>query len=133
MADFTRLKQVLLVILSNAVKYNSVGGRITLDGAVTGDGHLRISVADTGPGIAPHQRDALFVPFSQLSAARDGTGVGLALAKHLIELMGGCIGFDSVEGAGSTFWADVPLAEPTAMAPSDPTRDAAAAMDQHSL
>ena len=128
MADFTRLKQVLLVLLSNAVKYNSDGGRITLDGAVTDDGRLRISVADTGPGIAPNQRDALFVPFSQLSAERDGAGVGLALAKQLIELMGGRIGFDSADGAGSTFWIEAPLAEPAAMAPPDATRDAAVAI-----
>ena len=133
MADFTRLKQVLLVLLSNAVKYNRDGGRITLDGVVTGDGRLRISVADTGPGIAADQRAALFRPFSRLSHSRDGAGVGLALAKRLIELMGGDIGCDSVVGAGSTFWIEAPLAEPVATSTADPAQGAAAPVDRRIL
>ena len=132
-ADSQRLKQVVLNLLTNAVKYNREGGHIDL-GARRVDGErVRITVKDTGPGIAPDLLPRLFQPFDRLGAERttiEGTGLGLALSKHLVDLMEGTIGVESEPGAGSTFWlefarAAAPLDEPGA-APADavvaPTR-----------
>jgi PAS domain S-box-containing protein len=115
-ADRQRLLQVLLNLGSNAVKYNSRGGSVAF---LTGPGHegrIRFEVRDTGPGIPHEQQDQLFVPFSRLGAERsgvEGTGVGLAVSKQLVEVMGGVIGVDSFPGHGSTFWVE--------LLPSDPT------------
>lgn len=109
-ADHTRLKQVILNYLSNAVKYNRQGGRVTLSCAQRPGGLLRVSVTDTGPGIPEHKLAELFQPFSRLDAdATDvqGTGVGLAVVKRLMELMGGSVGVFSKEGRGTTFWLDL--------------------------
>ena len=104
-ADPKRLRQVLLNLLSNAIKYNFAGGRVTV-GWVVDHGRARISVADTGPGIAPLQQVRLFQPFERLDAdhGADGTGIGLAITKRLVELMDGEIGVSSRVGEGSTFW-----------------------------
>ena len=113
--DFTRVKQVLLNLLSNAVKYNVDGGSVTLDNE-TMDGHLRISVTDTGPGIPEAKQPELFKAFSRLGAEEtsiEGTGIGLTITKELVEHMGGEIGVDSVVGVGTTFWVDFPLADAT--------------------
>ncbi len=113
-ADYGRLKQILLNLLSNAVKYNRVGGSISI--TATPDGPtVRIAVTDTGQGIPQQRMRELFQPFNRLgveSASVEGTGIGLALSKRLVEAMGGVIGVESNEGAGSTFWITLPVASP---------------------
>ena len=110
--DRTRVKQVLLNLLSNAIKYNHQNGSVTLRCEDTRQGNLRISVTDTGPGIESARLSELFSAFNRLGKERgqvEGTGIGLVIAKNLIELMGGDIGVDSVPGMGSTFWINIPL------------------------
>jgi CheY-like chemotaxis protein len=105
---------VLLNLLSNAVKYNREAGEIEVSSEQVGAERLRLSVHDTGPGIASARMPALFEPFERLGAeesAVEGTGLGLALARHLMEAMGGSIGVDSTEGQGSTFWIELDVAE----------------------
>lgn len=111
MTDRVRLAQVLINLGSNAIKYNRPRGtvRISYEGL---DDKVRIAVTDTGVGIPPERQVELFRPFSRLGAehrAIEGTGVGLALSRRLIELMGGAIGFSSTSGQGSCFWVDVPV------------------------
>lgn len=118
-ADRQRLLQVLLNLLSNAVKYNRRGGTVRVDVARAGGaggarGWVRLSVQDTGRGIASGDQPLVFEAFERLDAASagiEGTGVGLALTKHLVELMGGRIDLTSEPGHGSTFWVDLPAAE----------------------
>jgi PAS domain S-box-containing protein len=121
-ADFTRLKQVLLNLLSNAVKYNREGGTIRLHCVASGTQHVRISVQDSGFGIAAESLPRLFRPFERLESAYqgiEGTGIGLALAKKLVEAMHGEIGVDSVPGEGCTFWFELPLSASAPSAPED--------------
>jgi signal transduction histidine kinase len=118
-ADPSRLKQVLLNVLSNAVKYNRDKGSVTVTAKTSGNGMLRISVSDTGSGIAPQKHDEVFRPFSRLGAEAskiEGTGIGLTISRQLIESMGGTLDFESTLGSGSTFWFEVPLAAPGAKA-----------------
>ncbi len=110
-ADRTRLKQAILNYLSNAVKYNRPGGKVTLSCEQKQNGQLRVSVSDTGPGIAADKLEHLFLPFNRLDADKtevQGTGVGLAVVKRLVELMGGEVGVDSELGRGTTFWLEIP-------------------------
>ncbi|WP_018872141.1 PAS domain-containing protein [Thioalkalivibrio sp. ALJ16] len=110
--DARRVKQVLLNLLSNAVKYNRPGGHIRLSVQARG-ARVRVAVADDGPGLTPEQQARLFQPFERLAADRDsveGSGVGLAITRHLVELMHGEIGVESQPGAGSTFWFELPRA-----------------------
>ncbi len=110
-ADFTRIKQVLLNLLSNAIKYNRDNGKVTIRVEDGSSGLQRISVIDTGNGIADHQMVELFKPFSRLGAESseiEGTGIGLVVCKQLVESMHGRIGVDSQEGVGSTFWFEIP-------------------------
>lgn len=113
LADATRLRQVLTNLLSNAVKYNRPGGQITVACAPVADDRLRVRVSDTGPGI-PHDKQALlFKPFERLGAEKggvEGTGIGLALSRQLIGLMGGELGVESEPGRGATFWLELPSA-----------------------
>lgn len=110
-ADFTRFKQVLLNILSNAVKYNRDHGHITLTSKIINKKNLRISIADTGVGLAIDDVAKLFSPFERLNTINnvEGTGIGLVIAKHLIELMGGTIGIESNVSEGSIFWVELAL------------------------
>jgi signal transduction histidine kinase/DNA-binding NarL/FixJ family response regulator len=116
LGDETRLRQILLNLLNNAVKFTREGhiaARAQYKGRSDRGEMVRISVTDTGIGIAPEKRDRLFKRFSQVdrSVRREfgGTGLGLAISKRLVELMGGEIGVDSEEGRGSTFWVEVAL------------------------
>jgi len=110
-ADKIRLKQVLLNIISNAIKYTLDGGTITF--ALTGpkDGMVTISIADTGIGVPKEKIGSLFEPFNRLGAEQtevEGTGIGLSIAKQLIELMRGTISVVSTVGKGSTFSVQIP-------------------------
>jgi CheY-like chemotaxis protein len=109
-ADLTRVKQVLINLLSNAIKYNKVGGTVVVDCFASGPERLRVSVKDTGEGLAPEMLAQLFQPFNRLgqeTGAEEGTGIGLVVAKQLAELMGGVIGVESTVGVGSVFWLEL--------------------------
>jgi signal transduction histidine kinase len=115
-ADRGRVRQVLLNLLSNAIKFTPDGGRITVVAGPANDGaDARIAVTDTGIGIAPEDQAKLFQEFSQLDASAsrkyEGTGLGLALSRKLVELQGGAIGVESEFGKGSTFWFTLPQTE----------------------
>jgi signal transduction histidine kinase len=109
--DSTRIKQVLINLLSNAIKYNRDAGSIAVRGG-TANARLRIEVSDTGRGIAADKMQYLFKPFERIEPAYngiDGTGIGLALVKRLVEAMGGTLGVDSTPDIGSTFWFELPM------------------------
>jgi len=111
-ADRQRLQQILLNLVSNAIKYNNEGGRVVLSDSERPDGMVRIEVHDTGQGIAKDALDRIFVPFERLEAERggvEGTGIGLALSKALAEAMHGRVGVQSTVGLGSTFWVELPV------------------------
>ncbi len=114
-ADERRMIQVLLNLVSNAVKYNRVGGTVLLFCETINGNKLRISVQDSGLGISAKEQNNLFQPFERLGRANGpvaGTGIGLLISKKIMEAMKGAIGFKSEEGVGSCFWVDIPLAEP---------------------
>jgi two-component system, sensor histidine kinase len=110
-ADASRVRQVLLNLISNAIKFTSAG-EVTVVSAPHG-GSLRIAVSDTGMGIPDDQKSRMFERFSQADASTTrrfgGTGLGLSISRQLVELMGGTMGFESREGAGSMFWMELPL------------------------
>jgi PAS domain S-box-containing protein len=111
LGDQQRLKQVLLNLLSNAIKYNRPNGSVTISCAPKPRSRVRLSVCDTGPGISPDLIDRLFTPFDRLDAdgsGIEGTGLGLALSKGLIDAIGGTMGVESNVGSGSTFWIELP-------------------------
>ena len=118
-ADHRGLTQVLNNLISNAIKYNRQGGQVSvscssaLSDAQTGSGKIRISVVDNGIGIAADRMPQLFQSFNRLGAEMsniEGTGIGLVIARKMIEGMRGAIGVESVYGEGSTFWIELPLA-----------------------
>ena len=119
LADRQRLRQVLLNLLSNAVKYNREAGSVTLDGSPAPDGlHVRLTVRDTGVGIRPEDLSRLYTPFDRLGAENtdvEGSGMGLALSKRLVETQGGTLGLESEPGVGTTFHVDLPVAAAPAL------------------
>jgi signal transduction histidine kinase len=130
LADRTRLRQVLLNLLTNAVKYNRAGGAVTLSWTAAG-GRVRVAVTDTGPGLSAEQLSHLFEAFNRLGREAEnieGTGIGLVITKRLLEAMGGSISVTSEPGRGSTFWIELnaSAAEPPA-APANVPHPAASA------
>jgi signal transduction histidine kinase len=115
LADETKLKQVLINLLTNAIKYNREGGNVTVEYFQNDSGMTRINIRDTGLGLTQEQIDKLFQPFNRLgreTGSEEGTGIGLVVTKKLVEFMGGEIGVESSAAVGSTFWIDLPSAEP---------------------
>ena len=138
MADSDRLRQILLNLLTNAIKFTATGGVTVTARYHMASDRLSVAVRDTGPGIPAESRARLFTRFSQVDSSVSrrfgGTGLGLAICKALVGLMGGEIGVDSVEGEGSTFSFRVPapvasaVIAPSASAPEglgDPVRQGA--------
>jgi signal transduction histidine kinase/ActR/RegA family two-component response regulator len=114
-ADRTRVKQVIVNLLTNAIKYNSSGGMVEVSCCVNSQERIRISVRDTGEGLSAEKLAQLFQPFNRLgqeAGAEEGAGIGLVVSKRLIELMEGELGVESTVGMGSVFWIELKLASP---------------------
>jgi CheY-like chemotaxis protein len=114
MTDRERCRHVLLNLLSNAVKYNHNGGEVEVRCARVTEETLRVAVRDSGPGIDQARQQRLFDPFERLGAETtgvEGTGLGLALTKQLVQRLGGAIGVETAPGQGATFWIHLPVAE----------------------
>jgi signal transduction histidine kinase len=113
-ADRDKVNQVLMNLIGNAVKFTPAQGRITVSASRNGKGSVQVSVSDTGPGIAPDEKDKIFDKFYQIAQLGDvkpkGTGLGLAICKALVELHGGNIWVESQVNHGSTFYFTLPLA-----------------------
>ena len=120
-ADRTRIKQVLINLLTNAIKYNEVGGAVIVDCCeTTTPGHVRVTVTDTGAGLSPEKLAQLFQPFNRLGQeanVEEGTGIGLVVSKRLVELMEGVIGVESTVGMGSVFWVELLSTAPLTLSP----------------
>ena len=111
-SDETRLKQVLINLLSNAIKYNHKNGTVTLDCELTDVGRIRVFVIDTGIGLSSEQLKLIFQPFNRLGREKskeEGTGIGLALTKKIVETIRAEIGVVSRLNIGSTFWIELPV------------------------
>jgi CheY-like chemotaxis protein len=101
---------VVINLLSNALKYNRVGGSVSVESHTNTPGRVRISIRDTGAGLPPDKVAQLFEPFNRLgqeAGDEEGTGIGLVVSKRLVELMGGAIGVESTPGVGSVFWIEL--------------------------
>ena len=128
-ADRTRLKQILINFLSNAIKYNREQGTVEVKYAASASGHIRVSIQDTGAGLPPEKLAQLFQPFNRLgqeASGEEGTGIGLVVAKQLIEQMGGITGVESTVGVGSVFWFELlPAVEPQSAVGNDEPQEPA--------
>jgi PAS domain S-box-containing protein len=114
LADRTRLQQVLVNLLSNSIKYNRLDGSVTVECKSHPPGQVRISVKDTGMGLAPERLQQLYQPFNRLgqeAGFEQGTGIGLVVTKRIVEAMQGTIGVESKVDVGTTFWVDLAEAE----------------------
>ena len=110
-ADATAFKQICLNLLTNAIKYNKPGGKVSISCEQGEAGFARLCFTDTGYGISPNQLEFIFQPFNRLSSTSktiEGTGIGLTITKDLVEQMGGHIGVDSTPDEGSRFWFELP-------------------------
>ncbi|MBL8643320.1 MAG: PAS domain S-box protein [Rhodospirillaceae bacterium] len=110
-ADRVRLTQVLVNLISNAVKFNRTGGEVCVDITAVNEQHVRLAISDTGHGIPRDRHNEVFQHFNRLGAESqgiEGTGIGLALSKRLVEEMNGAMGFDSEPHVRTTFWFDLP-------------------------
>ena len=113
-ADNRKLKQALLNLISNAIKYNVEGGTVTISCNDMANGFARVSIADTGIGIPEEKQNLIFQPFNRLGIEDkqiQGTGIGLTITKSLVETMNGKIDFESKTGSGCIFWIELPLAD----------------------
>ncbi|MDP3663894.1 MAG: PAS domain S-box protein [Nitrosomonas sp.] len=109
-ADRTRVKQILINLLSNSIKYNRVDGTVAVNYSANTAERIRISITDTGEGLSGENLSQLFQPFNRLgreAGTEEGTGIGLVVSKRLVELMGGEIGVESTVGKGSVFWIEL--------------------------
>jgi signal transduction histidine kinase len=115
MADASRMMQVLSNMISNAAKFSFEGGEVVVGSAVEGD-QIRIYVRDQGVGIPEGAREKVFERFTQLDSSDQrragGTGLGLSISREIVEAFGGSIDYESEEGAGSTFFVDLPAIAP---------------------
>ncbi|NKD55077.1 MULTISPECIES: ATP-binding protein [unclassified Haematospirillum] len=120
MADRSRLKQVIINLGSNAIKYNREAGHVYFKiGPAPEAGHVRVTVQDTGIGIAPEMLKKVFEPFNRLGAEAtniEGTGIGLTVTSQILAHMNGKIGVESTQGVGSSFWFDLPAGDNTVKA-----------------
>jgi hypothetical protein len=125
-ADPARLRQVLLNLLGNAVKYTDAGGIELRLLAGASPGGLRVEIADTGRGIDEASRDRLFLEFERLDTARsvEGTGLGLAIAARIVRLMGGMVDYAPNPSGGSVFWFELPTADLETPLRPDPVKGA---------
>jgi PAS domain S-box-containing protein len=124
-ADRTRVKQVLINLLFNAVKYNRPKGSVAVEYSLISPTSIRISVRDSGEGLDATQMGQLFQPFNRLgreASVEEGTGIGLMVTKRLVELMGGTIGVESTVGVGSVFWFELNLASAPLHQPGEAER-----------
>lgn len=117
-ADRTRVKQVFVNLLTNAIKYNRQDGSVDVTFRPAGKTRMHISVRDTGEGLSARKLAQLFEPFNRLGqedSDEEGTGIGLVVSKRLVELMNGSIGAHSTVGVGSDFWIELNLADPQSL------------------
>jgi PAS domain S-box-containing protein len=121
-ADETRLKEVLVNLLTNAVKYNTEDGLVSVGYKTRTNGYIRLYVSDTGKGLNQEEQEKIFEPFNRLGAEYtdiEGVGIGLAIAKKLMEMMDGSIMIESEKGKGSTFYIDCPAGKQNTKIESD--------------
>ena len=115
-ADPERLRQILINLVGNAVKYSPAGGQVLVAARSAGEGRVELSVSDQGLGIAPEELDRIFDPYQRVNSTATrrikGTGLGLYIVRHLVERLGGTIRVESSLGRGSTFTVSLPTAAP---------------------